>query len=292
MEADLLVLKEIPLLKTLTMDELKAMIPMLELETYRKDEIVFQEGKKGDALYLILTGKVKFIYRHDSGEIDVFEEIGPSKLFGEVGALSYDRIRTATAQATEDLTVYKLKRDDLVIFLKAHPEAAMHLLSSMADRLQRSGKQLQHSPVYKLIQTISHNLKLSDKTAKWVAQFAGSVPFLFLHAFVYTIWIIVGVWQGEKGFDPYPFHLLALVIGIEALVVSCFVLMNQFREDKAEGKRNDMVDRRNAHEYAVNVAAKEKLDELYTKLVVPNQLSEFPAEREMTVVINDRKQIP
>ena len=292
MEADLLVLKEIPLLKTLTMDELKAMIPILELVTYRKDEIVFRQGENGDALYVIRQGKVKFIYRHNSGQFDEFEEIGAGKFFGEVGALSSEGLRTATAVVSEDLTAYKLKRKDLENFLKNHPEAAMHLLNGMADRLRRSGRQLQHSPVYKLIQTISHNLKLSDKTAKWVAQFAGSVPFLFLHAFVYTIWIIVGVWQGEKGFDPYPFHLLALVIGIEALVVSCFVLMNQFREDKAEGKRNDMVDRRNAHEYAVNVATKEKLDELYTKLVVPNQISEFLAEREMTAVINDQKKIP
>ena len=286
MEADLLALQEIPLLKTLTEDELKAMIPILELVTYRKDEIVFRQGKKGDALYLIRQGKVKFAYRHNTGQIDEFEEIGPGKFFGEVGALSFERERTATAEVTEDLTVYKLKRDDLVIFLKAHPEAAMHLLGGMADRLRRSGRQLQHSPVINFNKTMSESLTARDKTAKWVAQFAGSVPFLLLHAFVYSIWIVVGVRQGEKGFDPYPFHLLALVIGIEALVLSCFVLMNQFREDKAEDKRND-------HEYAVNVAANKKVDALHTKLdEITNQFLNSPAEREKIVATTDLKDVP
>ena len=286
MEADLAAIKNIPLLKTLSEDELRAMIPFLELVKYGKNEIVFKQTEKGDALYLIIDGKVKFTYLHITGQIDIFEEIGAGKFFGEVGALSSERLRTATAEVTQDLTAYKLKRKDLENFLKSHPEAAMHLLNGMADRLRRSGRQLQHSPVINFNKTMSESLTARDKTAKWVAQFAGSVPFLILHVFVYTIWIVVGGLQGEKGFDPYPFHLLALVIGIEALVLSCFVLMNQFREDKAADKRND-------HEYQVNVAANQKADALHTKLDdLSNQLLKSPAERETTVVSTDLTNVP
>ena len=286
MEADLAAIKNIPLLKTLSEDELKAMIPFLELVKYGKNEIVFKQAEKGDALYLILDGKVKFTYLHITGQIDIFEEIGAGKFFGEVGALSSEGLRTATAEVTQDLTAYKLKRKDLENFLKSHPEAAMHLLNGMADRLRRSGRQLQHSPVINFNQTMSESLTARDKTAKCVAQFAGSMPFLLVHAFAYTIWIVVGGLQGEKGIDPYPFHLLALVIGIEALVLSCFVLMNQFREDKAADKRND-------HEYQVNVAANQKADALHTKLDdLSNQLLKSPAERETTVVSTDLTNVP
>ncbi len=286
MEANLLALKNIPLLKSLSEDELKAMFPILELVKRKKTEIVFKQMEKGDALYLILQGKVKFTYVHITGQIDIFEEVGAGKFFGEVGALSSEGLRTATAEVTQDLTAYKLKRKDLENFLKSHPAAAMHLLNGMADRLRRSGRQLQHSPVINFNKTMSESLTARDKTAKWVAQFAGSVPFLLLHAIVYTIWIVVGVLQGEKGFDPYPFHLLALVIGIEALVLSCFVLMNQFREDKAADKRND-------HEYAVNVAADQKVDALHTKFEeLSYQLTKSPAERETTVASTEVTNVP
>ena len=51
MEANLLALKNIPLLKTLSENELKAMIPILELVKYRKNEIVFKQMETGDAFY-------------------------------------------------------------------------------------------------------------------------------------------------------------------------------------------------------------------------------------------------
>lgn len=60
--------------------------------------------EKGDALYLILQGKVKITYLHITSQIDIFEEIGAGKFFGEAGALSSEGLRTATAEVTEDLS--------------------------------------------------------------------------------------------------------------------------------------------------------------------------------------------
>ncbi len=286
MDADLDDMKNIPLLKSLSEAELKALQPNLALVEYPKDATVFRQGGDGDALFLIRQGKVKFSYRHNTGNIDEFEEIGAGRFFGEVGALSSEGLRTATAVATEDLTVYKLKRKDLAIFLKAHPEAAMHLLSGMADRLRRSGRQLQHSLVPNFNQTKRESLTKSGKMAKWVAKFAGSVPFIILNVVFYSIWIAEANRQGEKGFDPYPYHLLALVIGAEAFFLSCFVLMNQFREDNEADRRND-------HEYMVNVAADKKVDALHTKLdELTNQLLNAPAEREKIVATTNLKDVP
>ena len=47
---------------------------------------------------------MKFTNLHIVGQIDIFEDIGAGKFFGEVGALSSEGLRTATAEVTEDLS--------------------------------------------------------------------------------------------------------------------------------------------------------------------------------------------
>lgn len=59
--------------------------------------------------------------------------------------------------------------------------------------------------------------------------------------------------------DPLPFHLLGLIVGTEALVLSCFVLMNQDREDPARARRDDA-------EYRVNIDAEQEVRHLHERL--------------------------
>jgi len=66
--------------------------------------------------------------------------------------------------------------------MKKTPEAALHLLGGMAERMDRAGRQLEYAPVLNLNGIEKDNLTLGDRIAKWVAQFAGSPAFLGLHA--------------------------------------------------------------------------------------------------------------
>ena len=60
---------------------------------------------------------------------------------------------------------------------------------------------------------------------------AGSTPFLMVHVVWFVIWI---PWNtgllGLKKFDPYPFGFLTMVVSLEAIFLSIFVLMAQQRE--------------------------------------------------------------
>ncbi len=72
---------------------------------------------------------------------------------------------------------------------------------------------------------------LSDRLADRIGDFSGSMEFVVLHLVVYGAWILInlGVWKRAPKFDPFPFMLLSVMVGVEAIFLSTFVLMKQKR---------------------------------------------------------------
>jgi uncharacterized membrane protein len=77
--------------------------------------------------------------------------------------------------------------------------------------------------------------------ADWLMDLAGSASFLALHALWFAIWIPWNVgWFGLVPFDPFPFGLLTMVVSLEAIFLSIFVLMAQKRESAIAELREEM----------------------------------------------------
>ncbi len=259
MDDDLNTLKQVPLLRSLSESELAALAPRMRFVEIEAGEIIFEQGAQGDTLYFIRKGRVQFTFRHDTGHTDTFEESGPGHFFGEVAVFTVDGVRTATAKVVDTLEAYTLDRRELKEFLRDHPDAALHLLSGMAERLRRSGRQLQQAPVRNVNAIIAETLTARDRVAQGLARFFGSPSFLILHAVVYSYWIVVNRQKDGHTFDPYPYALLALIAAIEALAFSCFVLMNQYREDGEAAKRNDV-------EFQINTETRQAISYLHERL--------------------------
>ena len=74
-----------------------------------------------------------------------------------------------------------------------------------------------------------------------LSDLAGSTPFLLAHVAWFIIWIAWNTGQfGLEAFDPYPFGFLTLVVSLEAIVLSIFVLMSQRREAAIAELREEM----------------------------------------------------
>jgi uncharacterized membrane protein len=80
---------------------------------------------------------------------------------------------------------------------------------------------------------------LSDRLADVIGSFSGSMTFVTLHVVIYSLWILinVGVFPLVKPFDPFPFMLLSMVVSLEAIFLSTFVLMKQNRMSKRADAR-------------------------------------------------------
>lgn len=80
-----------------------------------------------------------------------------------------------------------------------------------------------------------------ESLAEVLNTFASSTAFLVLHAAWFTIWILWNTGSlGFRTFDPYPFGLLTMVVSLEAIVLSIFVLMAQKRESAIAELREEM----------------------------------------------------
>ena len=72
---------------------------------------------------------------------------------------------------------------------------------------------------------------LQNRIADAITEFAGSMPFVYLHIVWFAAWIGFGV-------ESYPFGLLTMIVSLEAIFLSTFVMISQNRADaEARGAR-------------------------------------------------------
>lgn len=80
---------------------------------------------------------------------------------------------------------------------------------------------------------------VEEKVADAITDFSGSMSFVYLHAGWFAAWILINMhWTPIPAFDPYPFGLLTMIVSLEAIFLSTFVLISQNRmsaesEDRA-----------------------------------------------------------
>ena len=78
-----------------------------------------------------------------------------------------------------------------------------------------------------------------DRMSDAITWVAGSSAFVVVHVILFTVWIAinVGLVPAVPAFDPYPFNFLTLVVSLEAIFLSIFVLMSQNRAARLADRR-------------------------------------------------------
>jgi uncharacterized membrane protein len=64
-----------------------------------------------------------------------------------------------------------------------------------------------------------------NRVADQITRFAGSMRFVYIHAIWFSLWIVLG-------FEDYPFGLLTMIVSLEAIFLSTFVMISQNRADE------------------------------------------------------------
>src|SRR6266545_6146404 len=159
----------------------------------------------------------------------------------------------------------RLDRTDLDQFLRTHPAAAIDLMSSMGRRLRVSAERLRHTASRNVNVEAEDKRTTVQKAADWIADFSGSIPFLLLHVAFFAAWILLNVPRipGAPMFDPFPYGLLTMVVSLEAIILSVFVLLTQNRQLAKERIRSDI-------EYEVNIKAEMEVAHLHEKVDLLN----------------------
>lgn len=121
--------------------------------------------------------------------------------------------------------------------LPPEPEAAAG--PAMPDRRMRRDLADRHMEAVKARYNASRTPV--ERAADALTSVAGSTPFLVLHAVWFAVWIAWNVGAfGLRPFDPFPFGLLTMVVSLEAIFLSIFVLITQSRESEIAELREEV----------------------------------------------------
>ncbi|MFA7566447.1 MAG: GGDEF domain-containing protein [Alkalispirochaeta sp.] len=106
-----------------------------ELFTERRmeqDEVLFQQGDPGDALYIVRSGTVGVIVTTDSGQELTVAALEAGDFLGEMSIFEQEP-RSATCRALEDTVVLGLREADFNRLVRTHPKAAISIMRSILE---------------------------------------------------------------------------------------------------------------------------------------------------------------
>ncbi len=229
--------------------------------------LLFQAGQPGEAMYVVKRGEIELYIKDNAGQKIALATAGVGQVFGEMALLDHGP-RTATARALEDSELLELDRESLLMLFKTTPTAALRLLAAMSHMTRKADELLRTRVSRNANEEVAEHTSGFQRVADWISEFSGSMAFLIINATWFTVWIALNTLPlGIRAFDPYPFGLLTMIVSLEAIFLSCFVLISQKRQSEKDRVRSDI-------EYEVNVKAElevahlhEKTDQIYTHML-------------------------
>ena len=110
------------------------------------------------------------------------------------------------------------------------------------------------------IEDEKQNLTFGQKLADKVADFGGSWTFIIFFMSFLVFWILLNVfWFANKGFDPYPFILLNLILSCIAAIQAPVIMMSQNRQEEKDRDRAKK-------DYKINLKSELEIRELHEKI--------------------------
>jgi uncharacterized membrane protein len=87
----------------------------------------------------------------------------------------------------------------------------------------------------------AHERGLQARIADAITSFSGRMMFTYLHIMWFVLWILLNTGRfGVRVFDPFPYGLLTMVVSLEAIFLSTFVLISQNRLSEDTERRADL----------------------------------------------------
>ena len=80
----------------------------------------------------------------------------------------------------------------------------------------------------------------SDCLAEKIASFCGSMRFVWVHVAWFGVWILVNSIPGIAHIDPFPFTFLTLIVSLEAIFLSTFILISQNLDSRINERRSHL----------------------------------------------------
>jgi CRP/FNR family cyclic AMP-dependent transcriptional regulator len=263
MPCDAELLAEISFFEFLNDDDRHALAEVIDHVSLEEGRVLFEVGEPGDELYIVREGEVELFVKDTVGQKITLHTARAGDIFGELALLD-DEPRSATAVALAPTSLLVLDRGDLSLLFRRKPDAALAMLAALSSMTRKADRLLQTRVSRNANEETAESLGILQKIADGLAWFSGSMPFLISHTVWFALWISLNTFilpknpDGTRGFDPFPFGLLTMIVSLEAIFLACFVLISQNRQAQKDKVRADI-------EYEVNIKAELEVAHLHEK---------------------------
>jgi uncharacterized membrane protein len=253
-------LRSVPLFASLDDDAARDLRSLLSDKIVPQNTRLFRQGDKGDAMYLIESGRVRISIRDEEDQEVILAELAQGDFFGEMSIID-GRQRSADAKVIEDARFAILSREAFLSFVRTNPDVALEMLSALTDRLRRTDELLRSRVSRNANDEEKARLTLADRAADLIAEFGGSWKFIGVSIGLIIFWIIFNSVILIRGFDPAPYQMLNLVLAVIAGMQAPIIMMSQNRQGEKDRLRADL-------DYQVNLKNELSLAEVLRRLDV------------------------
>ena len=267
MPCDVRELATVKLFELLDDEEIGQLASTIDSMTIEAGETLFNAGDHGESMYIVNWGEIELYIKDTTGQKIVLKIAEADDIFGEISMLD-NRPRSATAKALMRTELFILDRDDLLLLFQKKPDAGLNMLAAMSTMLRDADDLLRTRVSKNVNEEMEEKLTTLERISDWIAWFSGSMQFLILNGIWFMVWIAINLVNlGLQQFDPFPFGLLTMIVSLESIFLSCFVLISQNRQVAKDKIRSDI-------EYEVNIKAElevahlhEKVDRIYEQML-------------------------
>jgi len=161
-----LLLKQVPLFRSLRPEDSRHIAALLQKQTLRKGAVLFRNGEEGHSLYMITAGKIKIVRQSRDGDEMILAVLSTGDFCGEMVLLD-GLPRSADAIAVEETHLYGLNRKDFLAYVMNNETAVKAILSALSKRLRKADDFLEDI----------FFLNIAARLAKKLIELAGSNGF-------------------------------------------------------------------------------------------------------------------
>jgi CRP-like cAMP-binding protein len=138
----MLFLKEVSFFQSMTVEQLKVLAAVCEEQTFEEEQVIFEEGDPGDALYVIVQGKVAIERESErKGSVARLSTLDERAYFGEM-TLFNGSPRSTRALALKHCLLLRLRREPVMALIRQYPDLSLNLINVLSDRLREANEQI------------------------------------------------------------------------------------------------------------------------------------------------------
>jgi len=253
-------IRSVTLFASLSDEAAEELVTLLQSRHVTAGALLFRAGDKGDAMYLIQSGRVRIAVDDAEGQQIVLAELAQGDFFGEMSLID-GKQRSADAHVIEDAQLAVLSRENFLRYINSHPGVALEMLSAVFQRLRHTDRMLQQRVSRNVNEEQAKRMTLADRAADLLAEFGGSWKFIGVSLAIIAFWIFLNSYILIRGFDPMPYQMLNLTLAVIAGLQAPIIMMSQNRQGSKDRLRADL-------DYQVNLKNELALSEVLRRLDV------------------------